>query len=104
MARDVLVRGGGRWLVVFEGVSDRGTAEATETAQKQVADELLAAYEDNPRRARAAGLLVYGATIAQFGGNADYDDPGGLREATRRAVNDWIRESGRLDATLEFDW
>ena len=103
LARDGLGCGGVRWLVVFEGVNDIGTAEATEAAQKQVADELVAAYQDIVRRARAAGLLVYGATIAPFGGNADYDDPDGLREATRHAVNDWIRAGGGFDATLDFD-
>jgi len=103
VGRDVLGCSGARWLVVFAGVNDIGTAEATETAQKQVAAELVDGYEDIARRARAAGLRVYGATLAPFGGNADYDDPAGLREATRRAVNDWIRAGNGFDAGIDFD-
>ncbi|TMR28023.1 SGNH/GDSL hydrolase family protein, partial [Nonomuraea zeae] len=101
--RDVLALSGVRWLIVFEGVNDLGTAEATHTAQKQVADDLTAAYEQIVVRARARELLVYGATITPFGGNDPYDDPQGHREAARQAVNEWIRTSGRFDAVIDFD-
>lgn len=101
--RDVLAQSGVRWLVVFEGVNDIGTAEATEAAQKQVAADLIGAYEQIVVRAHAKGLRVYGATLTPFGGNAAYDDATGHREAARRAVNDWIRTSGRFDAVLDFD-
>jgi len=103
VGRDALDRAGVAWLVVFEGVNDIGTAEATEAAQRRVVDELIAAYEEVARRARAAGIRVYGATLSPFGGNPEYDDPGGTRAASRRAVNDWIRTAGRFDATLDFD-
>jgi lysophospholipase L1-like esterase len=101
--RDVLALSGVRWLIVFEGVNDLGTAEATQTAQKQVADDLTAAYEQIVVRAHARDLLVYGATITPFGGNDPYDDPRGYREAARQAVNEWIRGSGRFDAVIDFD-
>jgi lysophospholipase L1-like esterase len=100
--RDVLARSGVKWLLVFEGVNDIGTADATDAAQKQVADELIAAYQQIVTRAHAAGIRVYGATITPLGGS-DYDDPRGLREATRRAVNTWIRAGGRFDAVVDFD-
>jgi len=103
VGRDALDRAGVAWLVVFEGVNDIGTAEATEAAQRRVVDELIAAYEEVARRAGAAGIRVYGATLSPFGGNPEYDDPGGTRAASRRAVNDWIRTAGRFDATLDFD-
>ena len=103
LGRDALDRAGVAWLVVFEGVNDIGTAEATEAAQRRVVDELIAAYEEVARRAGAAGIRVYGATLSPFGGNPEYDDPGGTRAASRRAVNDWIRTAGRFDATLDFD-
>lgn len=101
--RDVLARDGVAWLLVFEGVNDIGTAGATEAAQKRVVDELTGAYERIAARARAAGIRVYGATLTPFGAHADYDDPAGTREATRRAVNEWIRDSGRFDAVVDFD-
>ncbi|MFG1706247.1 SGNH/GDSL hydrolase family protein [Nonomuraea sp. M3C6] len=101
--RDVLAQSGVRWLVVFEGVNDIGTAEATQAAQKQIADDLIAAYEQIIVRARAQDILVYGATLTPFGGNTSYDDAQGYREAARQAVNEWIRTSGRFDAVIDFD-
>ena len=100
--RDVLAHSGVRWLVVFEGVNDIGTADATDAAQKQVADELIAAHRQIVTRAHARGIRVYGATVTPLGGS-DYDDPPGLREAARQAVNTWIRTARRFDAVLDFD-
>jgi lysophospholipase L1-like esterase len=99
----VLAQTGVRWLIVFEGVNDIGTAEATDAAQKQVAADLIGAYEQIIVRAHAAGIRVYGATITPFGGNAMYDDPAGDREAARQAVNEWIRTSRQFDAVIDFD-
>jgi lysophospholipase L1-like esterase len=101
--RDVLACSGVRWLVVFEGVNDIGTAAATEAAQKQVADDLIAAYDQIVTRAHAQDIRVYGATITPFGGNTGYDDAAGLREAARQRVNDWIRTSHRFDSVIDFD-
>jgi len=101
--RDVLAQSGIQWLTVFEGVNDIGTAGATELAQKQVAADLIAAYDQIVTRAHAKGIRVYGATITPFGGNTGYDDAQGLREAARQTVNDWIRTSHRFDAVIDFD-
>ncbi|WP_394814747.1 SGNH/GDSL hydrolase family protein [Streptomyces millisiae] len=101
--RDVLATSGVSWLVVFEGINDIGTAPATPEDQRAVADQLIAAYEQIVVRAHAQRIRVYGATLTPFGGNDLYDDPGGLREATRQRVNDWIRASGRFDAVIDFD-
>jgi lysophospholipase L1-like esterase len=101
--RDVLAQSGVRWMVVFEGVNDIGTADATEAAQRQVAADLVAAYNQIVVRAHAQGIAVYGATLLPFGANAAYDDPAGLRETARQAVNRWIRTSGRFDAVIDFD-
>ncbi|NJP97274.1 SGNH/GDSL hydrolase family protein [Nonomuraea sp. FMUSA5-5] len=101
--RDVLAQSGARWLLVFEGVNDLGTAPATRTGQRQVVADLLAAYEQIAVRARAKDLLVYGATLTPFGGNDPYDDPEGHREEARQAVNAWIRDAGAFDAVVDFD-
>ncbi|MFF4521025.1 SGNH/GDSL hydrolase family protein [Streptomyces bluensis] len=101
--RDILARSGVAWLIVFEGVNDLGTAAATEAAQRAVTADLVAAYEQIVVRAHAQGIRVYGATLLPFGGNTLYDDPAGLREASRRAVNDWIRTSGTFDAVIDLD-
>ncbi|WP_036407990.1 SGNH/GDSL hydrolase family protein [Microbispora rosea] len=101
--RDVLAHSGVAWLVLFEGVNDIGTAEASPAAQKQVADDLIFAYDQIVTRAHARGIRVYGATLTPFGGNDSYDDPQGCREGARQAVNQWIRAAGRFDAVIDFD-
>jgi lysophospholipase L1-like esterase len=101
--RDILDQPGVAWLIVFEGANDIGTAEATETAQKQAVDDLVTAYGRIITRARGRGIRVYGATLTPFGNNEAYDDAAGLRESARRAVNRWIRTAGRFDAVLDFD-
>ncbi|WP_250214056.1 SGNH/GDSL hydrolase family protein [Acrocarpospora catenulata] len=101
--RDVLAQSGVEWLLVFEGVNDIGTADATAAAQQQVAADLIAAYEQIILRAHAQGIRVYGATLTAFGGNSPYDDPAGYREAARQRVNQWIRSSRRFDAVIDFD-
>ncbi|MGK5500082.1 SGNH/GDSL hydrolase family protein [Streptomyces sp. URMC 125] len=101
--RDVLAHTGVESLIVFEGVNDLGTAEATEAAQQQVVDDLIAAYDQIVTRAHAQGIEVYGATLTPFGGNGMYDDPAGHRERARQAVNEWIRTSGRFDGVVDFD-
>jgi lysophospholipase L1-like esterase len=101
--RDVLAQSGARWMIVFEGINDIGTAAATPDAQRQVAADLIAAYDQIIVRAHAQGIAVYGATLLPFGGNTGYDDPAGVRETARQQVNEWIRTSRRFDAVIDFD-
>jgi lysophospholipase L1-like esterase len=101
--RDVLAVTGCRWLVVFAGVNDIVTADATAAAQRQIEAELLAAFDDVVTRAHARGIRVYGATLTPFGGSAAYDDSGGYRDGARQNVNEWIRASRRFDAVIDFD-
>ncbi|HEU5472588.1 MAG TPA: SGNH/GDSL hydrolase family protein [Actinophytocola sp.] len=101
--RDVLAQSGVEWLVVFEGVNDIGTAEATEAAQKKIADDLIDAFEQIIVRAHAHDIRVYGTTLLPFGGNTAYDDPTGFREMARQTVNRWIRTSRAFDAVIDFD-
>ncbi|MFG1943941.1 SGNH/GDSL hydrolase family protein [Nonomuraea sp. NPDC048826] len=98
--RDVLALGGVRWLIVFEGVNDLGTAPAD--GQESVTADLIAAYGQIAVRAHAHDILVYGATLTPFGGHS-YDDPRGRREAARQTVNTWIRTAGAFDAVIDFD-
>jgi lysophospholipase L1-like esterase len=100
--RDLLAQSGVRWALVFEGINDIGTADATEAAQNSVADELIRAYEQIIVRAHAHHIAVYGATLTPMEGSF-YTDEAGLREATRQTVNHWIRTSGKFDAVIDFD-
>lgn len=102
--RDVLAQSGVRYVIVFEGVNDIGTAAATASAQQAVGDRLLAAYAQIIGLVHAKGLPIFGATITPFSGNASvqaYSDP--AREVTRQRVNEWIRTSGRFDGVVDFD-
>jgi lysophospholipase L1-like esterase len=101
--REVLAAAGIRWLVVFEGVNDIGTAEPDHTAQQNVVHDLINAYRRIISRGRELRLLVFGATLTPFGGHVGYDDSGGQREAARQAVNHWMRTSHEFDAVLDFD-
>ncbi|MFI2120078.1 SGNH/GDSL hydrolase family protein [Streptomyces sp. NPDC020299] len=101
--RDVLSRSGVSRLIVFEGVNDIGTADATPDAQRRLTDDLIAAYRQIIVRAHAQDIRVYGATLTPFGGSTLYDDPAGEREASRQRVNAWIRTPGHFDAVIDFD-
>ncbi|MGW7258403.1 SGNH/GDSL hydrolase family protein [Streptomyces sp. NPDC054834] len=101
--RDVLSRSGVSRLIVFEGVNDIGTADATPDAQRRLTDDLIAAYRQIVVRAHAQDIRVYGATLTPFGGSTLYDDPAGKRETSRQRVNAWIRTPGHFDAVVDFD-
>ena len=66
----------------------------------KIAAELIAAYDEMINKAHAKGILVYGATMLPFAGSF-YDTP--YRQIARDAVNEWIRNSRRFDAVLDFD-
>jgi lysophospholipase L1-like esterase len=101
--RDVLATSGADRMLLFEGVNDIGTAAATDEAQRQLVADLLVAYEQIVVRAHAVDIPVFGATITPFGGNTGYDDPDGLRERSRQAVNAAIRRGRLFDAVVDFD-
>lgn len=101
--RDVIAQTGVRWLIVFEGVNDIGSA-ATARARGEPAakaSDLILAYEQCIRRAHAHGIQVYGATITPFEGTQAYH--AAPSEADRQAVNAWIREEGHFDGLIDFD-
>jgi lysophospholipase L1-like esterase len=101
--RDVLAPPGVRWLIVFEGVNDLGTAVGARAKHAPAASaaDIIAALRQIVVRAHAHGLRVYGATITPFEGFTAYSTP--ESEADRQKVNQWIRTSGFLDAVIDFD-
>ena len=96
--RDVLARPGIRWLVLFEGINDIGSAQ-TGTS---VLSSLITAYQQVIARAHDRGIKVVGATLTPFAGSgAGYFTP--AKEVLREKVNQWIRNGGAYDAVLDFD-
>jgi lysophospholipase L1-like esterase len=90
---DVLSRPNVSHLIVLEGINDISYEQAT-------AEQLVAAYEEIIEKAHARGIKVFGATLLPIQ-NSRKDTP--ANEATRQAVNKWIRESRRFDAVLDFE-
>ncbi len=101
--RDVLAPPGVRWLVIFEGINDIGTAKGARAKGEPAASarDILLAYEQMIVRAHAHGLQVYGATITAFEGFDIYYDE--QSEADRQEINRWIRTSGKFDGVIDFD-
>ena len=103
--RDVLAQPGVKWLVILAGINDIGARpEALAHGRTSAtATDIIFALTQIIERARTHGILVYGATIMPFEGitDIDYFTPEG--EADRLRVNQWIRQSGRFDAVIDFD-
>jgi lysophospholipase L1-like esterase len=97
--RDVIAATRVRWLIILEGINDIGQAQGA-AGSEQVANDLIAAYEQMIDSAHAAGIRVFGATLMPFGGSF-YDSP--EHEAARTKVNEWIKSSGRFDAVIDID-
>lgn len=103
--RDVLAQPGVRYLLVFEGVNDIGTAAPDAAEQAAVGKRLIWAYGQIVSRAHSLGIPVLGATIPPFGAPSTASQPYAVptMDETRRDVNDWIRTSGIFDAVVDFD-
>jgi lysophospholipase L1-like esterase len=101
--RDVIAQAGVKWVIVFEGVNDIGTAVGARAKGQPAAtaDDLIGAFRQMITRAHTHGLRIYGATITGFEGFKMYSTPGS--EADRQKVNDWIRHSGEFDGVIDFD-
>lgn len=102
--RDVLVRSGARYVIVLEGINDIGIPGAFGLPGEAVtADQIIAGHQQIIRRAHALGLRVLGGTLTPFEGTAFSGYYTAAGEATRSAVNQWIRSSGAYDSVIDFD-
>ncbi|MHB8653733.1 MAG: SGNH/GDSL hydrolase family protein [Terriglobia bacterium] len=104
--RDVLAQAGVRYLIVLEGVNDLGAlaraSEVTPADRASLLHRLEGAYEQIIIRAHAHHIKVIGATILSYTGSGYYH-PGLSDEASRQAINQWIRAPGHFDAVVDFD-
>jgi lysophospholipase L1-like esterase len=99
--RDVLGLPGVTHLIVLEGINDIGLPAGFGVPEQTVtAEEMTGGLNQLAVRARSHDIVPIGGTILPFEG-AMYFTPEG--EATRQAVNDWIRTSGAFDAVVDFD-
>ena len=87
--RDVLSVGGVRTLIVLEGINDiQQDPHQTDPAA------ITSAYRQLVAQAHARGIRVLGGTLTPFKGWRVYDE---TLEATRTAVNTFIRTGGVFD-------
>jgi lysophospholipase L1-like esterase len=91
-ARDVLGQSGVKYAIVFDGVNDIGSSNASFASMKTAYDQLIS-------QAHAKGVLIYGATILPFNGNSYYS---AAHESVRQQVNTYIK-SGAFDGVIDFD-
>ncbi|MFI5186965.1 MAG: SGNH/GDSL hydrolase family protein [Chitinophagales bacterium] len=90
---DVLARPNVGYVILLEGINDISYELAT-------AATITNAYSTLVAQAHAAGIKVYGATLLPIGNSTKYTV---ANEATRQAVNAWIRTPGNFDAVLDFE-
>ena len=92
-ADDVLARPNVGYVILLEGINDISYHQAS-------AATITNAYATLVTQAHAAGIKVYGATLLPIGNSTKYTV---ANEATRQAVNTWIRSPGNFDAVLDFE-
>ncbi|SFU27876.1 SGNH/GDSL hydrolase family protein [Pseudoduganella namucuonensis] len=107
--RDVLSQPGVTAVVIALGINDIGWPGSAFAPHDPAMDAatLAAGYMKLIARARERKVMVIGATMAPFENAlqgtplADHYSP--AKDAVRRKVNDWIRDSGAFDAVVDFD-
>jgi lysophospholipase L1-like esterase len=87
--RDALVQTGATHIIVLLGIND--------ISGGATADQVITALRQMIVRAHSRGLRIFGATLTPFGNAPD------AREATRLAVNAWIRSTDEYDGVVDFD-
>ena len=98
--RDVLSVPGVKTIVLMEGINDIGRGFAPTGAREPVTLEALEAADLQViARAHEHGIRVIGATLTPYQG-ASYASPEG--EATRQALNTWIKTGGAFDGFIDF--
>ena len=94
--RDILGQHGVTDVIIFEGINDIGTTNASLSMAKR----LIEAYKLMIEKSRKANLRVWLATITPMKGSAYYSVK---HEICRRIVNEWVRTQRIADGYLDFD-
>jgi lysophospholipase L1-like esterase len=90
---DVMARDNVSAIIVLEGINDISYENAPP-------EQLIGAYSQLIAKAHAKGIKIYGATLLPILNSRKYTP---ANEATRAAVNQWIRTSHAFDAVLDFE-
>ena len=105
--RDVLSLPGVQWVVLLEGINDIGFpgTSLAPSSPLVAAEDIINGYRQIIVRSRQHGIKIMGGTLMPFkGSEVPYPNYwSAQKEATRQAVNHWIRTSGAFDAVVDFD-
>jgi lysophospholipase L1-like esterase len=96
--RDVLAQSGAKYLLILEGINDIGRLHSFPNSV--TAADLILALDQMIVRAHAHGIAVIGCTLTPYHGAGYFTENG---ETIRKAVNDWIRNSGSFDGVVDFE-
>ncbi|MRW83578.1 SGNH/GDSL hydrolase family protein [Pseudoduganella sp. FT26W] len=103
--QDVLAQPGVQTAVVLMGINDIGWPQSVFAPQEapMTAARMIAVYRQLIAQAQARKVRIIGATLPPFEGTAiaGYYTP--AKDALRRQVNQWIRESKEFDAVADMD-
>jgi lysophospholipase L1-like esterase len=103
--QDVLSQPGVRTAIVLMGINDIGWPRSIFAPHEapMTFNRMIAAYRQLIAQARARQVRIIGATLPPFEGTAidGYYTP--AKDALRRQVNQWIRESKEFDAVADMD-
>ncbi len=103
--QDVLSQPGVRSAILLIGINDIGWPQSIFAPQEapMTAQRMIAAYSQLIAQARARQVRIIGATLPPFEGTTidGYYSP--AKDALRRQVNQWIRESKEFDAVADMD-
>jgi lysophospholipase L1-like esterase len=100
--RDAITQSGVKYVLLFIGVNDIGSASTDSGTQTQISNSLIAAFKTIIADCKKNKLAIFGATITPFGGSGQsYSNP--EREKSRKKVNEWIlsKDAG-FDAVVDF--
>lgn len=96
-------------VIFMMGINDIGWPDSIldQTAESVSANDVIAGYKQLIARAHDHEIRVIGATLTPFNHAFEGSPLGGYynaeKEATRVAVNTWIRTGGAFDGVIDFD-
>jgi lysophospholipase L1-like esterase len=91
--KEALGRSNVTHIIVLEGINDISYENAP-------AEQIIGAYRQMIAQAHAKKIKIYGATLLPILNSRKYTP---ANEATRAAVNDWIRTAREFDAVIDFE-